>query len=44
MIIPTATLYLALSLTPLFVCEIRAVIAPLDPGHAGKDILNRQRA
>src|SRR4030095_13551644 len=37
---PTATLDLALSLTPLFVRKIRAVIAPLDPGHAGEDCLN----
>ena len=40
---PTATLDLALSLTPLFVRQIRAVIAPLDPGHKGEDLLNRRR-
>src|SRR5262249_20669107 len=41
---PTATLDLALSLTPLFVRKIRAVIAPLDPGHNGEDLLNRRHA
>ena len=41
---PTATLYLTLSLTSLSVREIRAMIAPLDPGHVGKDLLNRRRA
>ena len=41
---PTATSVLALCLTPLFVREIRTVIAPLDPGHAGEDFLNGQRA
>ena len=35
--------FLALSLTPLFVRQIRAVIAPLDPGHKGEDLLNRRR-
>jgi hypothetical protein len=41
---PTATLDLAFRLTPLFVRKIRAVIAPLDPGHQGEDLLNRRRA
>jgi hypothetical protein len=37
---PTATLYLALSLSPLSMCKIGIVITPLQPGHQREDVCN----
>ena len=39
-IIPTATLYLALGLSPLSMCKIGVVITPLQPGHQREDVYN----
>jgi hypothetical protein len=41
---PTASLYSALSLTPLSVRKIRTVIALLHPGNQREDVFNRIRA
>jgi hypothetical protein len=37
---PTATLYLALGLSPLSMCKIGVVITPLQPGHQREDVCN----
>ena len=41
---PTTPLSLAFCLSALPMREIRLVIAPLDPGHEGEDLLNRRHA
>jgi hypothetical protein len=40
---PYNATFLALRLSALTMCEIRLVIAPLHPGHAGEALLNRIR-